>query len=120
MTFNLLDAATTAANNAGGKAAEGAGGFLGGGMGSIIMIVAMFVILYFFMIRPQQKKQKEIQKFRNSLSVGTKVITAGGIYGVIKSIDQTSNELELEIAKGIVIKIDRSCVFADSSQNQQA
>ena len=111
MTFNLLDAATTAANNAGGKAAEGAGGFLGGGMGSIIMIVAMFVILYFFMIRPQQKKQKEIQKFRNSLSVGTKVITAGGIYGVIKSIDQT---------KGIVIKIDRSCVFADSSQNQQA
>lgn len=118
MTFNLLDAAATAANKVGES--EGNGGFLGGGMGSILMIIAMFAILYFFMIRPQQKKQKEIQKFRESLTVGSKVITAGGIYGTIKVINEADNVLTLEISKGINIQIDRSCVFADSSQNQQA
>ena len=42
----------------------------GGGMGMIIMLVVLFAIMYFFMIRPQNKKQKEIQKFRNELTVG--------------------------------------------------
>ena len=48
---------------------------------SILMMVAIFAIFYFFMIRPQQKKQKEIRKFRDALKVGDRVITAGGIYG---------------------------------------
>ena len=50
----------------------------GGGMSMIIMMVAIFAIMYFFMIRPQNKKQKEIQKFRNSIVPGTDVVTAGG------------------------------------------
>ena len=52
-----------------------------------IMLIAMFVIMYFFMIRPQNKKQKEIANFRKSLQVNQKVITAGGIHGVIKEIN---------------------------------
>ncbi len=114
MTFNLLQAAGAADANQGGL-----GGLLGGSTGSILMIVLMFVILYFFMIRPQQKKQKEIQKFRNSLTVGSKVVTAGGIYGTVKSLNEGESFLILEIAKGITIQIERSCVFADASQNQQ-
>ena len=55
----------------------------GGGMSMIIMMVAIFAIMYFFMIRPQNKKQKEIQKSREALKTGDKVITAGGIYGKI-------------------------------------
>ena len=47
----------------------------------LIMMVAIFAIMYFFMILPQQKKQKEIRNFQNSLTEGTKVITAGGVYG---------------------------------------
>ena len=47
----------------------------------LIMMVAIFAIMYFFMIRPQNKKQKEIAKFRKSLEVGQSVVTAGGIYG---------------------------------------
>ena len=43
----------------------------------ILMIVALFAIMYFFMIRPQQKRQKEIQNFRNSITVGQAVVTAG-------------------------------------------
>ena len=52
-----------------------------------IMLILMFVIMYFFMIRPQNKKQKEIAEFRRSLQVGQSVITAGGIHGVIKEIN---------------------------------
>ena len=57
----------------------------------IIMMVVIVAIFYFFMIRPQQKKQKEIQKARESLKVGDKVITAGGIYGKIKEIGDVYN-----------------------------
>jgi len=59
----------------------------GSGMSMILMMVAIFAIMWFFMIRPQQKKQKEIQQFQNSLTEGTQVVTGGGIYGTVKSID---------------------------------
>ena len=60
----------------------------GAGWSSIIMMVALVAIFYFFMIRPQTKRQKEIRKFREALSVGDKVVTAGGIYGKIKEIKE--------------------------------
>lgn len=49
----------------------------GSSMTFLIMMVAIFVIMWFFMIRPQQKKQKEIRKFQNSLQEGSKVVTGG-------------------------------------------
>ena len=58
----------------------------GGGSMMWILLIAMFAIMYFFMIRPQNKKQKEIANFRKSLQVNQKVITAGGIHGVMKSL----------------------------------
>lgn len=86
----------------------------GGSMGSmIIMMVVLFAIMWFFMIRPQQKKQKEIQKFQNSLSEGTPVVTGGGIYGTVKKIDLATGKVEVEIAKGVAIQVDRSYVFKD-------
>lgn len=75
----------------------------GGGMSMIIMLVVLFAIMYFFMIRPQNKKQKEIQKFRNELTVGQEVVTIGGIYGTIKSIDEVANTVTLEVATGVKI-----------------
>ena len=59
----------------------------GGDYSFLIMMVAIFAIMYFFMIRPQNKKQKEIANFRKNLEVGQEVITAGGIYGKIKEIE---------------------------------
>ncbi len=88
----------------------------GGGLSTIIMMVAIFGIMYFFMIRPQQKKQKEIMNFRKNLSVGQEVITAGGIYGQIKSIDEANNVIVLEIASGVKIKIDRNSIYANATQ----
>ena len=86
-----------------------------GGMGMILMLVAMFAIMYFFMIRPQQKKQKEIQKFRNSIERGQEVITAGGIYGVVRDIDDVKNVLIIEVANGVRLRVDRNSVFASAA-----
>lgn len=81
----------------------------GGGM-MWIMLIAMFAIMYFFMIRPQQKKQKELNNFRKSLQINQKVITAGGIYGVVKEIGDT--EVVLEIDKNVRIHIDKNSIYA--------
>ncbi len=87
----------------------------GGGMEMLIMMLAIFAIMWFFMIRPQQKKQKEIRNFQNSLADGAKVVTGGGIYGTVKRIDIEKGRVELEIARGVVIEVDKSSVFADYS-----
>ena len=57
------------------------------GMMMWIMLIAMFAIMYFFMIRPQNKKQKEINNFRKQLQINQSVVTAGGIHGIIKEIN---------------------------------
>lgn len=85
----------------------------GGSMSMILMMVAIFAIMYFFMIRPQQKKQKEIQKFQNSLSEGAQVVTGGGLYGTVKKIDLVANIVEVEIARGVVVRVDKGYVFKD-------
>ena len=87
----------------------------GGGMSFIIMMVAIFAIMYFFMIRPQQKRQKEIQNFQNSLAEGTEVVTGGGIYGTVKKIDLAKGIIEVKIADGVVIKVDKGYVFKDTT-----
>lgn len=85
----------------------------GGGMtGSILMMVAIIAIFYFFMIRPQQKRQKEVQKARDAMQVGDKVVTAGGIHGRIKEAKDTY--FLIEISDGVRIKIDKTSVFASS------
>ena len=77
----------------------------GGSWSGMIMIIAMIAIFYFFMIRPQQKKQKEIRKAREAMKSGDKVVTAGGIYGRIKEVKETT--FIVEIAAGVTIKIDQ-------------
>ena len=98
-------------------AAQAAG--QGSGMSMIIMMVAIFAIMWFFMIRPQQKKQKEIQKFQNELTEGTPVVTGGGIYGTVKSIDLTKNTVEVKIARDVVITVDKGSVFKDMTSSNQ-
>lgn len=86
----------------------------GSGMtGSIIMMVAIIAIFYFFMIRPQQKRQKEIEKMRNAMQVGDKVVTAGGIHGRIKEVKDSW--FLIEVSEGVRIKVDKASVFASSA-----
>lgn len=90
----------------------------GGGTGMLIFMVAMLAIMWLFMIRPQQKKQKEIRNFQNALQEGSKVIINGGIYGIVKRIDLTTNKVDVEIARGVTVQVDRNFLYADAaSQN---
>ena len=91
----------------------------GGGMGMIIMLVVLFAIMYFFMIRPQNKKQKEIQKFRNELTVGQEVVTIGGVYGTIKSIDEVANTVTLEVATGVKIIFAKEAINPIETNNKK-
>ncbi len=91
----------------------------GGGMSMILMMVALFAIMYFFMIRPQQKRQKEIRNFQNSITEGTKVVTGGGVYGTVRRVNIENNSVEVEIARGVVVTCDRGYVFADATVGQR-
>lgn len=73
------------------------------------LMLGFFVIMYFFMIRPQQKKQKELQAQREALTTGSRILTSGGIYGVIKDIKE--KEFVVEIADGVRIRVDKNSVF---------
>ncbi|MFA7226499.1 MAG: preprotein translocase subunit YajC [Dysgonamonadaceae bacterium] len=94
------------------QASQAANG--GGGMGmTLIMMIAIIAIFYFFMIRPQQKKQKEIQKTREALKPGDKVVTAGGIHGRVKEVGD--NYFLIEVADGVKIKVEKGSVYANPS-----
>ena len=78
-------------------------------MSMLLMMVALFAIMYFLMIAPQRKKQKKVNEFRNSLQKGDKVMTAGGIYGRIREINDTF--VLLEIDSNVTIKIDKNSIY---------
>lgn len=89
----------------------------GSGWSSILMIVALFAILYFMMIRPQQKKQKEIQKYREQLAKDDRVVTAGGIYGTIREVRATT--FLIDIDKTTCVEVDKNSVYPRPDQPAQ-
>lgn len=80
------------------------------------MMLAIVAIFYFLMIRPQQKKQKAVQKAREALKSGDKVVTAGGIHGRIKEVSETT--MLIEVADGVRIRVDKASVYASSGDIQ--
>lgn len=89
----------------------------GSGASLLIMMVLIFAVMYFFMIRPQQKRQKELNNFRNSLEVGQKVITAGGIYGKIKEVKEAY--VLMEIDNNVHIRVDKNMIMKDPTDLPQ-
>ena len=85
----------------------------GSGWTSIIMMAAVILIFWLFMIRPQQKRQKEVQRKREALSTGDRIVTSGGLYGVIRDIKET--EFVVEITEGVRVRVDRGSVFPAAS-----
>lgn len=88
-------------------------------MGMLIMMVAIFAIMYFFMIRPQQKQQKKIREFQNALKEGDNVMVGGGIHATVRRVDLTVSTVDVEIARGVVVTVDKAGVFADGTQQPQ-
>ena len=88
------------------------GGQPGGGsanlISTLIMFGAIFLIFYFMIIRPQQKRAKEKAKLLSNLEKGDKVVTNGGIYGVIAGLEDKT--ALLQVSDNVKIKIDRSAI----------
>lgn len=89
----------------------------GGGWSMFIMLILIIVVMWFFMIRPQRKQQKELQKFREGLQKGDKVVTIGGIYGTVVEVKEKT--LLLEVDSNVKIKVDKNSVVKDFSEAQQ-
>ncbi len=77
-----------------------------------VMIPLMIVVFYFFMIRPQQKKQKELKKFRENLAPGDKVVTIGGVHGKILEINDNTVLINSEGSK---IRFEKSAISQSSA-----
>lgn len=95
-------------------APKNAGGAPSGGMesmfSSLLPLVFIFVIFYFLLIRPQSKKAKEHKKMLENLKRGDKVITTGGIEGVIEEVDGDRMVLKIGIKEDIRIRINRNFI----------
>jgi preprotein translocase subunit YajC len=95
-----------------------AGGEGGGGSSMLIMMLLLIVVFWFFFIRPQMRKNKELQKFRQNLAKGQKIITIGGIHGKIIEMGDTTVTIETE-GQGR-LKIEKSAVATEFNPEQIA
>jgi preprotein translocase subunit YajC len=87
-------------------------------VGTIGPILLMFVLFYFLLIRPQQKRQKNVQKMQNELSKGDKVVTIGGLHGIVDAVDE--GKIVIKCGDGSRLTYDRNAVreVVESSQTQ--
>jgi preprotein translocase subunit YajC len=95
-----------------GPTPQGAGGQGGAGglLGSLIPLILIFVVFYFLLIRPQQKRTKEHKSMIENLKKGDKIITSGGIYGIIESVG--TNTVTVKIGENVKIKLGKAYVAA--------
>ncbi len=84
-------------------------GSAGGGSG-LLMIIILFVFMWLLLIRPQNKKAKEEAKMRSELKKGDRVLCAGGIYGKVHAVNDTT--IEVEVADGVVMTVEKSFIQA--------
>jgi preprotein translocase subunit YajC len=90
--------------------AQAAGG-AGGAFASFVPLILIFGIMYFLLIRPQQKKLKEHKAMVDALRRGDQVVTQGGLIGKVTKVkDETANEVEVEIADGVKVRVVRNTI----------
>jgi len=106
--LGLFGALLVALTSLGGCVPEGGAEEGGSIIPMIILLVAIFGVFYFVLIRPQRKRQKEHQQLVMELKKGDKVITAGGIYGVIESLSEDS--IVIKVESGVTMRVARSSV----------
>jgi len=90
-----------------------------GGFGSFVPLILIFVIFYFFLIRPQQKRQKDHRAMLDALRRGDQVITQGGILGKVHKV-KDDDEVEVEIAEGVRVKIVKATIAQVVSKTEPA
>ncbi len=90
------------------------------GFESLIPLVLIFGIMYFLLIRPQQKKLKEHQAMITALRRGDQVVTSGGLIGKVTKVKDEGNEVEVEIATGVNVRVVRSTITSVVSKTEPA
>ena len=110
--MNILTILLQATGNAAGQTAGA-----GGSWSMWVMLILIIVVMWFFMIRPQRKQQKELQKFRDGLQKGDKIVTIGGIYGTVAEIKDKT--LLIEVDNDVKIRVDKNSVVKDFSDTVQ-
>ncbi len=104
----LIDMAYALAGPPGGNGGEPQG--IGGMASSFLPLILIFVIFYFLLIRPQSKKAKEHKQMLENLKKGDKIITTGGIHGIIEDIDANTVTLKIGIKDDLRIKVSRNYI----------
>jgi preprotein translocase subunit YajC len=93
----------------------------GNPIAAFMPLILIFVIFYFLLIRPQQKKQKELQKMLSEIEKGNKVITSGGIHGIVANVKD--DIISVKVAENVKIDVSRSCIAVvkkDKEEGTQA
>ena len=98
--------------------AQAAAGQEGDPLNMLITFGLIGVIFYFLLIRPQRKQQKELKERQESLKPGDKVVSAGGIYGVITKVEQDA--VRMEIAPSVTIKIAKTSIVSSTPKEAAA
>lgn len=90
--------------------ASGSGGGQGSIFGMLFPFILVFFIMYFLLIRPQKRKETQRQEFLSTLKKDDRVVTAGGIHGVITSVKEKEVTLRIDDANNVKIKVSRSSI----------
>ena len=99
--------------------AQAAGG-AGGAFASFVPLILIFLIMYFLLIRPQQKKVKEHQAMVSALRRGDQVVTQGGVIGKVTRVKDEENEVEVEIAENVKVRVVRNTITQVLSKTEPA
>ncbi|WP_409297495.1 preprotein translocase subunit YajC [Peribacillus sp. SCS-26] len=89
-----------------------------GSLGSLLPLLLMFVLFYFLLIRPQQKRQKAVQTMQGGLAKGDKIVTIGGLHGIVDSLDE--NKMVIRCGDGSRLTYDRAAVREVTEKAQEA
>ncbi len=99
--------------------AQAAPATTGSMIGGLLPMVLIFGIMYFLLIRPQQKKMRDLKAMIEALRRGDRVVTGGGIIGVVSKVED-DNTIEIEIAQGVKVKVVKATVTQVLSKTEPA
>ena len=100
--------------------AQAAGGAVANPILQFLPLILIFVIMYFLMIRPQQKKLKDHKAMVEALRRGDQVVTQGGIIGKVSRVKEGEQDVEVEIAEGVKVRVVKSTISQVLSKTEPA
>ena len=86
-------------------------------MSAYIFVLALLALIWFMLIRPQRRRQQEAQRLLETIGVGKKIVTAGGLFGTITAVD--GDEVRVEIADGVEVRLAKRAVAGVVSEDEE-